>query len=76
MPNVAEEKTDVIDFGSKFPREEHCPQSMYDAQMAYFLDCIQGKKTPVPGALEGLTNMKIVDAAYESSRTGKVVKIL
>jgi predicted dehydrogenase len=67
---------DAIDSGYAFPRAEHCPQNMYDAQMAYFLQCIQEKKTPVPGALEGLTNMKVVDAAYESSRTGKVVKIL
>ena len=67
---------DVIDSGYKFPRDEHCPQSMYDAQMAYFIECIREKKTPVPGAAEGLTNMKVVDAAYQSSRTSKVVEIL
>jgi predicted dehydrogenase len=48
---------------------------MYDAQMAHFIDCIRSNKTPVPGGMEGLMNMKVVDAAYESSRTGKVVKI-
>jgi predicted dehydrogenase len=48
---------------------------MYDAQMAYFADCIRKNKTPVPGALEGLTNMKVVDAAYKSSKTGKIVTI-
>ena len=77
MPNpLKEEKMDVIDSGYKFPRDEHCPQSMYDAQMAYFIECIREKKTPVPGAAEGLTNMKVVDAAYQSSRTSKVVEIL
>ncbi|HSL41954.1 MAG TPA: Gfo/Idh/MocA family oxidoreductase [Anaerolineales bacterium] len=75
IPNVEEEKVDVIDSGYSFPREEHCPQSMYDAQMAYFIQCILEKKTPVPGAAEGLINMKVVDAAYESSRTSKVVEI-
>jgi predicted dehydrogenase len=75
IPNAQEEKIDVIESGSGFPREEHCLQSMYEAQMAYFLECIREKKTPVPGALEGLTNMKVVDAAYESSRTGRVVEI-
>jgi predicted dehydrogenase len=75
IPNVEEEKVDVIDAGFAFPREEHCLQSMYEAQMAYFLECIGEKKTPVPGAAEGLVNMKVVDAAYESSRTGKVVEI-
>jgi len=75
MPNVKARRVDVVKSGFKFPRKEHCPQSMYDAQMACFVECIRRKKTPVPGAAEGLTNMKVVDAAYQSSRTGKVVKI-
>lgn len=75
IPNMEKQSVDVIDSGFEFPRDEHCPQSMYDAQMAYFIECIRERKTPVPGISEGLTNMKIIDAAYESSRTGKVVKI-
>jgi predicted dehydrogenase len=75
IPNVKAQKVDLVQSGFEFPRPEHCPQSMYDAQMAYFIQCIRKKKTPVPGALEGLTNMKVVDAAYKSSRTGKVVGI-
>jgi len=39
------------------------------------VECIKKKQTPVPGGMEGLMNMKIVDAAYESSRTGKVVEV-
>jgi predicted dehydrogenase len=75
IPNVKKQKIDVVKSGFKFPRKEHCPQSMYDAQMFYFIESIRKKKTPVPGALEGWINMKVVDAAYKSSRTGKVVKI-
>ena len=75
IPNTEKERIDVIDSGYVFPRTEHCPQSTYDAQMAYFIECIREKKTPVPGAAEGLTNMKIIDAAYESSRNRKVVEI-
>lgn len=75
LPNAKEGRLDVIEAGSEFPRAEHCPQSMYDAQMAYFIDCIRSGKTPVPGGAEGLANMKVVDAAYESARTGKVVEI-
>jgi len=75
LPNVKEEKVDVIDPGFEFPREEHCPQSLYDDQLKYFVECIAKKQTPVPGGMEGLMNMKVVDAAYESSRTGKVVEI-
>jgi predicted dehydrogenase len=72
LPNVKTQKLDVIKSGFKFPRKEHCPQSMYNAQMAYFVDCIRRNKSPVPGGLEGLMNMKVVEAAYKSSRTGKV----
>jgi len=43
--------------------------------MAYFLACIREDKTPVPGGLEGLANMKVLEAAYRSSKTGKVMKI-
>lgn len=75
LPNVGTQNLDILESGFKFPRKEHCPQSIYNAQMAYFVDCIRNNKTPVPGALEGLINMKVVDAAYKSSRTGKVVEI-
>ena len=63
------------DSGTPYPRKEHCPQSMYDAQMAHFLKCIRIQTTPVPGGAEGLVNMKIVDAAYKSARSGKVEMI-
>lgn len=75
LPNLKEEKLDVLDPGFYYPRREHCPQSMYDAQMAYFIECVRSGITPVPGGAEGLVNMKIVDAAYESARTGQVVEL-
>lgn len=75
LPNVAEAKLDIVDPGFTFPRADHCPQSMYDAQLAYFIECIQAGKIPVPGGAEGLVNMRIVDAAYESAKTGKVVEL-
>lgn len=75
LPNIKEEKIEVTDPGFEFPRQEHCPQSLYDNQLKYFVECIEKKQRPVPGGLEGLINMKVVDAAYESSRTRKVVEI-
>jgi predicted dehydrogenase len=62
--------------GTPYPRQEHCPQTMYDAQMAYFLKCIRTGATPVPGAAEGLVNMQVIEAAYESARSSKVVDII
>jgi predicted dehydrogenase len=65
----------TVDPGFPFPRPEHCPQAMYDAQMAYFVDCVRTGRTPVPGGAEGLVNMRIVDAAYASARSGQVVAV-
>jgi len=75
IPDPAKQRIKQIDGGFPYPREEHCPQEMYDDQLAYFKECVRTKKTPVSGGLEGLINMKIVDAAYESARTGQVVEI-
>jgi len=70
-----EERIDVIESGFEFPRKEHCPQSLYDDQLKYFVECVEKKQKPTPGGMDGLVNMKVVDAAYESSRTGKVITI-
>jgi predicted dehydrogenase len=75
LSNKEAQRVDVIDPGYPHPRKEHGPQEMYDRQMAHFVDCIQKGTTPMPGGLEGFINMKIVDAAYESARSGQVVAI-
>ena len=74
VPNEEEQKIDVIEAGFA-QHESHQPQSLYDDQLKYFVACVEKNQTPVPGGLEGWMNIKVVDAAYESSRTGKVVEI-
>ncbi|MBU0704614.1 MAG: hypothetical protein KKC18_12195, partial [Chloroflexi bacterium] len=64
-----------VDAGFPPARDPHCPQSMYDGQMAYFVECVRSGRTPNPGGHEGWVNMKVVDAAYESARTGEVVQL-
>ena len=75
ISNAEKDQVEKIDPGFEFPRPEHCPQVMYDNQMAHFVDFIRTGKTPIPDGMVGLVNMKIVDAAYESARSGKVVKL-
>ncbi|WP_195572590.1 Gfo/Idh/MocA family protein [Paenibacillus sp. 1001270B_150601_E10] len=41
----------------------------------HFLACIMEGKEPISSALTGLTNNMIIDAIYESSRTGNEVKL-
>ena len=75
LTNVESKQVEKVDPGFPPVRNPHCPQSMYDSQLAYFVDCIGNNSSPNPGGIEGLINMKIVDAAYESSQIGKVVEI-
>jgi len=74
LTDARKQQIERVDSGFPAVRKEHYPQAMYDAQMAYFVDCIRANQTPVPGGAEGWVNMQIVDAAYESSRTGAVVE--
>ena len=75
FPTKLQYKKQTIDSGFSYPRTEHCPQSMYDTQMKYFINCIKRNRIPIPGGAEGLVNMRILDAAYKSSQTGKVETI-
>jgi predicted dehydrogenase len=56
-------------------RREHCDQAMYNRQMKHFIECVRGRSEPVSGMAEGQTVLRIVDAAYESSTSGEVVKL-
>jgi predicted dehydrogenase len=75
LPDLAAGTVTEVASGFAFPRSEAANQAKYAAQLAYFVDCIRANRTPVPGGLEGLVNMRVVDAAYASARTGQLVEI-
>ena len=74
MPNAEENRIDLIEPDATV-KEAHYSQRMYTDQLKYFGECVERNQTPDPSGREGWTNMKVVDAAYESSRTGRVVEI-
>jgi len=57
------------------PRQEHCDQAMYKRQMQHFIECIRSRSEPAAGFRQGQVVLEIVDAAYESARTGQAVKL-
>lgn len=76
FPTLAKFGTGEEPWLPRFPvRADHCEQPMYDLQMAEFLGAIEEKRQPHPGTAEGLVVMRICEAAYESARTGSVVKL-
>lgn len=74
LPNAEQGTVKRIDPGFP-PRDLHPPQRLYDTQMAHFVDAIRSGRLPTPGGREGWVNMQVVDAAYESARTGEVVHL-
>jgi predicted dehydrogenase len=55
----------------KFPKRDQ-----FAAEITYFSDCILKNKEPEPSGLEGLADVAIVQAIYESVRTRKRVELV
>lgn len=51
------------------------PVNHFAAEMDHLCECILQDKTPLTSGEEGLKDMKIIMAAYESARTGKTLKL-
>lgn len=56
-------------------RSRHSDQLIYDMQMDHFINSIINKTNPNSSASKGVTNMKIITAAYQSSDSGEVIRI-
>jgi predicted dehydrogenase len=57
------------------PVDERDKREKFGAQMAHFVECIREGRQPSPGGVEGLVNMRVIDAAYRSAETGQVIPI-
>jgi glucose-fructose oxidoreductase len=44
-------------------------------ELIYFSDCILTGKDPVPSGREGLADVRVVEALYQSARQGKPVSV-
>ena len=75
LDSQAVQPTPVETVSSNIDDIDRLFEQMYRDQLAAFLRCIENGIAPAPGAREGFINMQIVDAAYESSRSGQVVWI-
>jgi glucose-fructose oxidoreductase len=55
---------------STFPKRDQ-----FAAQLVYFSDCVLKDKEPEPSGLEGLADVRIVEAIYESARTKRAIHV-
>jgi predicted dehydrogenase len=60
---------------SLHPDRPHIDASMYATQMDSFIDFVLSGSRPACDGKQGLRNMVLIDAAYASARTGKLVAV-
>jgi glucose-fructose oxidoreductase len=64
-----------ITIGDKKTRRRFAKRDQFAAEIVYFSDCILKNKEVEPSGLEGLADVRIVRAIYQSARTGKAVEL-
>lgn len=67
------EQTITVDGQSEkttFPRRDQ-----FAAELIYFSDCIQQDKTPEPSGLEGLADVRVLEALDRSAQKGKMIDV-
>ena len=64
-----------LTIAGKTLKKEFPKRDQFAAEIVYFSDCILQNKEPEPSGLEGLADVRIVQAIYESARTGKAVRL-
>jgi predicted dehydrogenase len=77
--NPAYEYTEAIQhqltIGKKTTRKMFPKRDQFAAELIYFSDCILKNKEPEPSGYEGLADVQIVEAIYESIRTRRTVRL-
>jgi predicted dehydrogenase len=64
-----------IDIGKRSSRRHYPKRDQFAAEISYFSDCILQDKEAEPSGEEGLADVRIVEAIYESVRSGKSVQL-
>ncbi len=64
-----------ITIGEQTTNRTFPKRDQFAAELTYFSNCIRRNKEPEPSGMEGLADVRIVRAIYESIRTGKKVEL-
>jgi predicted dehydrogenase len=63
-----------LTIGEKTKTRTFPKRDQFAPELIYFSDCILNDEEPEPSGLEGLADVRIVQAIYESARTGRIVE--
>jgi len=65
----------VATIGDKEMEKTFEPGDQFAPELIYFSDCILNDRLPEPSGKEGLADVRVINAIYESSKTGRVKSI-
>jgi glucose-fructose oxidoreductase len=71
----AAELSYTLTINGKSTRKKIGKRDQFAPELLYFSDCVLKNRSPEPSGLEGLQDVRIVQALYESAETGKAVAI-
>jgi glucose-fructose oxidoreductase len=64
-----------LTIGEKKITKTFSKRDQFAAELVYFSDCILKDKEPEPSGLEGMADVRVVEAIYESARTKRAVRL-
>lgn len=64
-----------ITIGEKTKTRDFRKRDQFAAELTYFSDCVLKNKEPQPDGFEGLADVRIIEAIYESIRTRRTVPV-
>ncbi len=59
----------------KTTRRRVARRDQFAAELSYFSDCVLENREPEPSGDEGMRDVRIIEALYESARTGRAIAI-
>jgi predicted dehydrogenase len=65
----------TLKIGEKEQEKTFAARDQFGAEITYFSNCVLKRKEPEPSGLEGLIDVQIIEALYQSARTHKPVKL-
>lgn len=64
-----------LNVGGEKRKERYPKRDQFAAQLIYFSNCILENEEPQPSGIEGLVDVKIIEALYESAASGRPVAL-
>ena len=64
-----------LTIGGKTKTRTFPKRDQFAPELIYFSDCILNNKEPEPSGLEGMADVRIVQAIYDSAKTGRVIEL-